>query len=153
VKLGDVIRVDLTIIAPNNLYYLVVEDPLPAGAEAVDTGLATTSILAAGVSVSQQPVPVDTGFAPGPVPAPSAAVARPVYNPYYYWWNWYTRSELRDEKVVLFSNFLSRGTYEYSYTMRATQPGTYKVIPTVASEFYFPEVFGRSDGRLLSIGK
>ncbi|HZY45832.1 MAG TPA: alpha-2-macroglobulin family protein, partial [Anaerolineae bacterium] len=50
VKLGDVIRVDLTIVASNDLYYLVVEDPLPAGAEAVDTGLATTSMLAQGVS-------------------------------------------------------------------------------------------------------
>jgi uncharacterized protein YfaS (alpha-2-macroglobulin family) len=55
--------------------------------------------------------------------------------------------------VVLFADYLNRGTYEYSYTMRATLPGDYKVIPTVASEFYFPEVFGRSDGRLLSIGK
>ncbi len=148
VKLGDVIRVDLTIIAPNDLYYLVVEDPLPAGAEAVDTGLATTSMLAQGVSVSQQqPGPVDTGF------GPSAGVVQPRYDPYYYWWNWYTRAELRDEKVVLFTDYLYRGTYEYSYTMRATQAGDYKVIPTVASEFYFPEVFGRSDGRLLSIRK
>jgi len=32
-------------------------------------------------------------------------------------------------------------------------PGDYKVIPTVASEFYFPEVFGRSEGRLLRIGE
>ena len=47
-KLGDVIRVDLTIIAPHDLYYVSVEDPLPAGAEAIDTGLATTSMLAAG---------------------------------------------------------------------------------------------------------
>ncbi len=38
-KVGDVIRVDLTIIAPHDLYYVSVEDPLPAGAEAIDTGL------------------------------------------------------------------------------------------------------------------
>ena len=66
---------------------------------------------------------------------------------------WYSRSELRDEKVVLFADYLPKGTYEYSYTMRATLPGDYHVIPTVASQFYFPEVFGRSDGRLLSIGR
>jgi uncharacterized protein YfaS (alpha-2-macroglobulin family) len=73
--------------------------------------------------------------------------------PFYWWWNWYSRSELRDEKVVLFADYLPRGTYEYSYTMRATLPGDYHVIPTVAHEFYFPEVFGRSGGRLLSIGR
>ena len=76
-----------------------------------------------------------------------------IYPYYWWWWHWYDRSELRDEKVVLFADYLYRGTYEYSYTMRATLPGEYKVIPTVANEFYFPEVFGRSDGRLLTITK
>jgi hypothetical protein len=128
-KLGDVIRVDLTIIAPNDLYYVVVEDPLPAGAEAIDTGLATTSLLAMDPTLSRQD------------------------SPYWWWWRWYSRSELRDEKVVLFADYLAKGTYEYSYTMRATLPGDYHVIPTLATEFYFPEVFGRSDGRLLSIGQ
>jgi uncharacterized protein YfaS (alpha-2-macroglobulin family) len=139
VKLGDVIRVDLTIIAPHDLYYVVVEDPLPAGAEAIDTGLATTSLLAQGADLSRSPQYDSEG--------------REFFSPYWYWWNWYSRSELRDEKVVLFTDYLYRGTYEYSYTMRATLSGDYKVIPTVAHEFYFPEVFGRSDGRLLSIGQ
>jgi hypothetical protein len=141
-KLGDVIRVDLTIIAPNDLYYVVVEDPLPAGAEAIDTGLATTSLLAIEPTLHRTSrLFFDEGGE--------------VYDyPYYwYWWRWYSRSELRDEKVVLFADYLPKGTYEYSYTMRATLPGDYHVIPTLATEFYFPEVFGRSDGRLLSIGR
>ncbi len=138
-KLGDVIRVDLTIIAPHDLYYIVMEDPLPAGAEAIDTGLATTSMLAQGPNLQ-----------PTPRYSPNGDV---IYPYYWWWWRWYDRSELRDEKVVLFADYLYRGTYEYSYTMRATLPGEYKVIPTVANEFYFPEVFGRSDGRLLTITK
>ena len=141
-KLGDVIRVDLTIIAPHDLYYVVVEDPLPAGAEALDTGLATTSLLAIEPTLSRTSRTF-LGEAEG-------ISERPYY---WYWWRWYSRSELRDEKVVLFADYLPKGTYEYSYTMRATLPGDYHVIPTVASEFYFPEVFGRSDGRLLSIGR
>lgn len=128
-RLGDVIRVNLTIIAPNDLYYVVVEDPLPAGAEAIDTGLATTSLLAMKPDLSRQD------------------------SDYWWWWRWYSRSELRDEKVVLFADYLPKGTYEFSYTMRATLPGDYHVIPAVATEFYFPEVFGRSNGRLLSIGR
>jgi len=133
VKLGDVIRVDLTLIAPNDLYYVVVEDPLPAGGEAIDTGLATTSLLDQGPELVRQ------------------VGGRRSY--YWWWWHWYSRSELRDEKVVLFADYLTKGTYEYSYTFRATLPGDYQVIPTLAREFYFPEVFGRGDGRLLSIGK
>ncbi len=131
VALGDVIRVDLTIIVPHDRYYLVVEDPLPAGGEAIDTGLATTSLLA------MDPTLRGTGSR----------------SRYWWWWNWYSRSELRDEKVVLFAEYLAAGTYEYSYTFRATLPGDYHVMPTVAKEFYFPEVFGRSDGRLLTIGE
>jgi uncharacterized protein YfaS (alpha-2-macroglobulin family) len=138
-KLGDVIRVDLTLIVPHDIYYLVMEDPLPAGAEAIDTGLATTSVLAQGPNLQ-----------PTPLPGPKGEM---IYPYYWWWWHWYDRSELRDEKVVLFADYLYRGTYEYSYTMRATLPGEYKVIPTVANEFYFPEVFGRSDGRLLTITK
>ncbi len=129
VKLGDVVRVDLTLIAPHDRYYVVVEDPLPAGGEAIDTGLATTSLLAMDPQLQR------TG------------------SRYWWWWNWYSRSELRDEKVVLFADVLAAGTYEYSYTFRATLPGDYHVMPTVAKEFYFPEVFGRSDGRLLTIGE
>ncbi len=128
-NLGDVIRVDLTIISPHDRYYVVVEDPLPAGAEAVDTGLSTTSLLAMGPSLQRES------------------------SPYWWWWHWYSRSEMRDEKVVLFADALAAGTYEYSYTFRTTLPGDYHVIPTTASEFYFPEVFGRSDGRLFTIAQ
>ncbi len=129
VQLGDIIRVDLTLITPHDRYYVVVEDPLPAGGEAVDTGLATTSLLAMSPRLERE----NTRF--------------------WWWWHWYSRSELRDSKVVLFADYLSAGTYEYSYTFRATLPGDYHVIPTTATEFYFPEVFGRSDGRLLTIAE
>ena len=58
---------------------------------------------------------------------------------------------MRDDRVVLFADYLPAGTYEYVYTFRATLPGEYQVIPTTAQEFYFPEVFGRADGRLFTI--
>ncbi len=128
-KLGDVIRVDLTLITPHDRYYVVVEDPLPAGGEAIDTGLATTSLLAMSPRLERQD------------------------SRWWWWWHWYSRSELQDEKVVLFADSMAAGTYEYSYTFRATLPGDYHVIPTTATEFYFPEVFGRSDGRLFTIGE
>jgi len=147
VNVGDVIRVDLTLIAPNDLYYLRVEDPLPAGAEAVDTGLATTSLLAQGPQLNQVPEvqPIPFGDV-APARGPSTVIRGP-----FWWWQWYSRSELRDEKVVLFADYLSKGTYEYSYTMRATSAGQFNVIPTTASEFYFPEVYGRGDGQVLTV--
>ena len=35
--------------------------------------------------------------------------------------------------------------------LHASLPGVYKVIPTQANEFYFPEVFGRGDGMVFTI--
>ena len=140
-------RVSSEIVAPNDLSYLAVEDPLPAGAEAVDTTLATTSVLEQGPGIQPPgPVPFE-----GPVAAERAAVAQPDI--YWPWWNWYSRSELRDEKVALFADFLPRGAYLYIYTIRATQAGEFHVIPTTASEMYFPEVYGRGDGQLLMINR
>ncbi len=132
-KVGDVIRVELTLIAPNNLYYVQLTDMLPAGAEVIDTGLATTSQLAQG-------------------PALSRSFSRSGERPWFWWWwYWYSRSELRDDRVVLFADFLSKGSYEYSYTMRVTSAGAFNVIPAFANQQYFPEVFGRSEGRLLTV--
>ena len=135
VAVGDVVQVKLTIIAPHDLYYIVVEDPLPAGAEAIDTSLDTTSELAQDPGLYRD------------------AEGEGWYDFYYWWWRWYSRSEMRDDRVVLFADYLPAGTYEYTYTFRATLPGEYQVIPTTASEFYFPEVFGRGDGRLFVIGE
>lgn len=130
---GETYEVRLTIIAPNDLYYVVVEDPLPAGCEAVDTTLDTTSILDTGPSIRRE----------------SSSGTSMRYP--WWWWRWYSRSELRDEKVALFADYLPAGTYTYRYTVRAVQPGEFKVLPAIAREFYFPEVFGRSEGRTFTV--
>ena len=70
----------------------------------------------------------------------------------YGWW-WFSHTELRDEKAVLFATYLPRGTYEYTYLIRASLPGEYGVIPTTAYQMYFPETFGRSDGGVFTITK
>ena len=58
IKLGDVVRVDITLITPHDRYYVVLEDPLPAGAEAMDTGLATTSLLAMSPGLASGGIPL-----------------------------------------------------------------------------------------------
>jgi uncharacterized protein YfaS (alpha-2-macroglobulin family) len=125
-RVGDVIQVKLTIIAPNDLHYVVVEDPFPAGAEGVDQSLKTTSV------VGESPELIRTD-------------RRDPWGGGYGWW-WFSHTELRDEKAVLFATYLPRGTYEYTYLIRASLPGEYRMIPANAYEMYFPEVFGRSDG-------
>jgi hypothetical protein len=130
---GDVIRVKLTLIAPNDLHYVVVEDPFPAGAEGVDQSLKTTSVVG-------EPPELERTDQPNP------------WSGDYGWW-WFSHTELRDEKAVLFATYLPRGTYEYTYLIRASLPGEYGVIPTTAYQMYFPETFGRSDGGVFTISE
>ncbi len=135
-KVGEVLRVEVSLISPNNLYYVQLEDALPAGAELVDSALATSSQLAT----------KDTGFRISPAASGPAS-------PYWRWWNWYSRSELRDDRIALFARYLPKGSYDYSYTIRLTTPGQFNVIPTFANQQYFPEVFGRGDGALFTVTK
>ena len=128
---GDRVRVNLTLIAPHDLHYVVVEDPYPAGAEGVDTRLETTSVLETAPRLIRTDRDNPWGWA-------------------YGWW-WFSHTEMRDEKMVLFADYLPRGTYEYTYVIRAGLPGEFRTIPTQASEMYFPEVFGRSEGGLFTI--
>jgi hypothetical protein len=132
-QVGDTLVVKLSIVAPTDLYYVLVESPLPAGAEAVDTSLKTTTQTANG---------------------PDFNATNQPYSYYGGWgWWWFTHTELRDEKVALFASYLPRGTYEYTYQIRAGLAGTYNVLPAFAQQMYFPEVFGRGDGEQFVIGK
>ncbi len=130
-QVGDVIQVNLTVIAPHDLHYVVVEDPFPAGAEGVDVSLETTSIAQEGPQATR------------------TDRTHPWWGGWGAWW--FRHTEMRDEKAVLFATYLPKGTYEYTYLIRASLPGEFRTIPTHAYEMYFPEVFGRSDGGLFTI--
>jgi uncharacterized protein YfaS (alpha-2-macroglobulin family) len=123
---GDFVQVKLTVVAPTDLHYVLIEDPFPAGMEGVDSSLATTSVV-------------------GQIPAGPEEIEKG-----YGWW-YFSHTELRDEKAVLFATYLPKGVYEYTYTLRASIPGEFQVIPTHAEQMYFPEVFGRSDGGVFKI--
>ena len=77
------------------------------------------------------------------------AQTRPLdgYSPFkrgWWWREWYDHQNLRDERVEAFTTLLWDGVHEYSYTARATTPGTFVVPPAKAEEMYAPETFGRS---------
>ncbi|MBN1304957.1 MAG: hypothetical protein JXA13_11025 [Anaerolineales bacterium] len=123
---GELVQVRLTIIAPESLHYVIIDDPLPAGFEAIDASIATD------------------------------ALAPTVYNMKIYkergwgWW-YFDHTELRDEKVVLSADYLPAGTYVYTYIARASTAGAFHVIPPTASEFYFPDVSGRGSGSVFTV--
>jgi uncharacterized protein YfaS (alpha-2-macroglobulin family) len=131
-SVNDLVTVKLTLIAPRDLYYLVSEDPFPAGCEAVDPTLATTRRMD-DASLELEPQGAGEEWA----------------------WSWYrywpTHTELRDEKLALFATHLPRGTYEYTYQLRCTTAGDYLVIPAQAYEMYEADVFGRTGGMTFTV--
>ena len=118
---GDIIQVRITIVAPNNLHYVIINDPLPAGLASLDQNLLTNPQI------------------------PSTFTYEDMYSSGWGWW-YFDHTEMYDEKTTISADYLPAGTYMYVYYARAATPGTYSVIPTTAAEFYFPDVFGRADG-------
>ncbi|HSD86798.1 MAG TPA: alpha-2-macroglobulin family protein [Kofleriaceae bacterium] len=53
---------------------------------------------------------------------------------------------MRDNRSEAFMMQLREGTHRFSYTARATTPGTFLAAPAKAEEMYSPETFGRSSG-------
>ena len=62
-------------------------------------------------------------------------------------------TEAHDDRVFLFKENLTPGVYEYEYYVRALVPGTFQHLPAIASEMYFPEVFGRTEGNTFTVTK
>ncbi|MCX6018202.1 MAG: Ig-like domain-containing protein [Chloroflexi bacterium] len=128
-RIGENVRVRLTIVAPVDLNYVRVRDPLPAGVEAIDTSLRTSQT---------QNVDAD-----GPR----------FGGPWGWGWWWFSRIDIRDDSVSVFASYLPAGSYEYTYLVRPSIAGEFKVMPTAAEEQYFPEVYGTGDGAVFVVGR
>ena len=138
-KVGDTVRVTVTVLAMADQSYVTVEDLLPAGLEPVDARLRTVDpalkakLDADRIQATQRQL---------------GGYAAPWFGWYYSPWQ---QAELRDDRAVLSADHLARGIYEYVYYARATAPGDFFVAPAHAEETYFPEVFGRSDSSRFTV--
>jgi len=125
-KLGQKIKVTLTMTTSSRRNHVALVDFLPAGLEPLNSALKGAASGATESSTSR----------------------REEYNPYA--WRWYDRhawpehENLRDERVEAFRTLLWPGVYEFSYFARATTSGSYIMPPAKAEEMYAPDTFGRS---------
>ncbi|HUF27256.1 MAG TPA: MG2 domain-containing protein [Gemmatimonadaceae bacterium] len=138
---GDLVRVRLRITVPTTRHFVVVDDALPAGLEAVDLSLRTAA-AAAGPG---------TGYG-DERPDHEERERQDDERHWSYgrwdsgWWSPFDHRELRDDRVVYSATILWPGTYTAAYLARATTPGTFIRPPAHAEEMYNPAVHGRSDG-------
>ncbi len=118
VRAGEEVVVEVSLSCPATRRYVVVEVPIPAGLEALDTALATTRQAAAEAPQEEA--------GEGGEEAP--------------WRPGFDRVELRDDRIVLFATELPAGRLVHRVTCRATTSGTFAVAPGHAGEMYAPEV-------------
>jgi uncharacterized protein YfaS (alpha-2-macroglobulin family) len=140
---GDLVRVRLRLTVPAERHFVILDDALPAGLEAVDLSLRTAGSVGPGAADSSSVEPSAQGEE-GPMPW--------VYGSWDAgWWSPFDHREMRDERVVFAATRLWPGSYSATYLARATTPGTFARPPAHAEEMYNPAVFGESDGGVFTV--
>ncbi|CAN5815994.1 hypothetical protein BH11MYX2_BH11MYX2_03280 [soil metagenome] len=131
VKAGQIVTVTLKITADANRRWIALVDPIPAGFEVMNAKLAS-----GGTDMSNQPIP------------PTAT----------RWDRWrqaltWDYQEMRDDRVLWFSDQMAKGSYELTYQARATIDGTFTVAPASIEMMYHPEVRARTAQTTFTVTK
>lgn len=162
---GEVVIGRLTFTVGSPMRLMAIEDKIPAGFELINFEYATENkdvidAAIAAVAQAKKDSAFDVeGFMETTAFAEMEAV--PVLlderqslkpNRQSYVRNFYGGvSELHDDRVFLFREYLEPGTYQYEYYLRALVPGTYQHLPAWVGEMYNPSFFGRTESTNFTI--
>jgi len=130
IQAGTLAVVTLQVISPQESLFVVLNDPLPAGFEAVNPAFLTES------EERKKQLEVLSG---------SSGWQR--------WWQGFNHIEMHDDRVLLFADSLMAGIHTHRYLVRALTYGTFQAPGTHIEEMYSPEVFGRSKELTIKIFK
>ena len=124
IKQGSRIRVVLRMSFKDVRYHLALVDKLAAGMEAINPKL------------------------PGQMGSvkPRDLTLEPLWSS---WWPMHTN--MRDERVEAFKDYLQSGNHGFDYIARATSRGKFVVPSCKAEEMYSPEIFGKSGTDIIII--
>lgn len=126
------VKVQLTVTLPNDAYYVMVQDFIPAGADILDSSLKTSQQGQQNESVQVQYDNADP-FSEG-----------------WGWW-YFNAPKIYSDHILWSADYLPAGTYVLTYTIIPSLPGQYHVLPAHAWQAYFPEVQGTSAGTMFEI--
>ena len=112
-KAGDLVQVTVSLNLPKERRYVAVTDPLPAGFEAVECWFATTRASRRRSRTRRRSGCGGAGRGRLAVDLVAAAA--------------FDHVERHDDRVLLFATRLSEGRHEFTYVVRATTAGTFKV--------------------------
>ena len=137
--MGEMVTAQVTLVLPNDAYYLMVEDYLPAGTEILDVSLKTSQL---GRETEQE-------WEGEPEPEPLYDYRRPFQDGWGWWY--FQGPQIFADHIAWSVDYLPAGTYTLTYDLAITHPGEYRVLPARAWEFYFPEVQGTSAGTIFEV--
>ncbi|MBI9046968.1 MAG: Ig-like domain-containing protein [Anaerolineaceae bacterium] len=127
---NEPLMVHLTLTIPEDMYYVVVEDFIPAGFEIIDKSLNTSQI---GGFENEQDFDETAPFMNG-----------------WGWWI-FSNPKIYDERIQWIGESVPAGTYELTYEIMPVFPGEFQTLPAHAYMLYFPEIEGSSAGSIFTI--
>ncbi|MCP4425761.1 MAG: hypothetical protein GY803_14800, partial [Chloroflexi bacterium] len=123
---GQLVKVVLTVDMPAEASYMLVEDQLPGGLEALNESLNNTSHV--GSAYEREP---ET----------------------FFWQEYgYNYKEVRANRVTFFITEMDKGSHTFTYLARATYSGSFAAMPAEAYAMYDLDTWGRSASSVLSVG-
>jgi uncharacterized protein YfaS (alpha-2-macroglobulin family) len=131
---------DLVVVAPGAREYVAIDDPLPAGLEAVDSSLATNVLPSLRRRAS-----LDGCDGCEPEAGDAELAQGQAYLSLHH------RQEIRDDRVLFFVDHMPAGVARFRYLSRATSAGRFVMPPTRAEAMYEPEIFGRTPASILEV--
>ena len=134
IKIGQLLVVDNQIIATETRDKVMFEGFLPAGAEAINTSLATSQKLNIQSDSTQQAQLSQNGF----VQINTIG-------------DLFTRVEFRADRVMGYTSVMYPGVHHFLYVVRAGYAGQFGINPSMISQINTPEVFGRTAGQVMKI--
>ena len=119
---GAFMKVTITVASSQARQFVVVDDPVPAGWEVVNTSFETT---ASNLGKSDD----DDDW---------------TEHPFHH-------VEKYDDHVLLFADEFTPGTRSYTYLVQVTRSGSYQMPATRVEEMYEPEVFGQTASKIVVV--
>ncbi len=131
-KLGDVVRVDLYVIAPAARTFVALEDKLAGGFEVINQQLATSSVA-------------DSTAAPDSFPDGSRFSGRSGEFEGMGFGIWgFSHAEQRNDSVRFYAEYLQPGQYHLTHFVQVVAAGEFTAPAAHSEEMYTPAVYGES---------
>ncbi len=118
---GNIYKINLEIITNKSRVFVNIDDPLPAGFDIIKRSFV------------------------------SEAINQKKINRNKNWWGGFSHEEFYKDRVIANALYLSKGTHNYTYYVRAIVSGSFSMPPTNVFEMYTPEVFGHTGSKIINI--